>query len=484
MSKYPYVLLLRPVPSEIDKFVMDNNSKLNCTVFLINQESQSNLLFNNNYQVLIIYKMDYTPSIERFKLRTIHLNELPGIDQFNDLVNKLLIKNCVIPRIQVRPSFSIFTTTYNSYKKIYRAWNSLQKQVFRDFEWVIIDDSPDSKHFDFLIDTFKNVHNIRLYRRSENSGNIGNVKNEAVSLCRGKYVLELDHDDEILPDCLKDSWNYFESHPDVGFIYMDFINIYEDSTNFMYSDFICKGYGSYYSQKYNDKWVYVYNTPNINNITMSHLVCCPNHPRIWNREVLLKIGNYSEFLPICDDYEVLLRTFLNTKRAKIPKVGYIQYMNEGNNNFSLIRNSEINRIGPGYIFPGFYSEFNIHEYSKEIDSYENKDYMFFHSVIWNREDYVNKRANDVYNPDYSMQYCILTLDSLKSNLDLILREYSNNENDFILLDSIPIQELFDFLDSNELTRFKCYSLKGYSPEQLKNYFLVTYLSTKNHLIIT
>ena len=65
---------------------------------------------------------------------------------------------------------------------------------------------------------------MRLYRRSCNSGNIGNVKNEAVSLCRGKYVLELDHDDEILPDVLKDSVEYFEAHPDVGFIYMDFIN--------------------------------------------------------------------------------------------------------------------------------------------------------------------------------------------------------------------------------------------------------------------
>ena len=32
---------------------------------------------------------------------------------------------------------------------------------------------------------------IRLYKRDKNSGNIGNVKNEAISLCRGKYVLEL-----------------------------------------------------------------------------------------------------------------------------------------------------------------------------------------------------------------------------------------------------------------------------------------------------
>ena len=131
---------------------------------------------------------------------------------------------------------------------------------------------------------------------------------------------------------------------------MDFINIYENGKNFKYDDFICKGYGGYYCQKYNDKWVNVYITPNINNITLSHLVCCPNHPRIWRRETLLTMDNYSEFLPICDDYEILLRTAISTKIVKINKLGYIQYMNNDNNNFSLIRNSEINRIGPHHIF--------------------------------------------------------------------------------------------------------------------------------------
>ena len=32
---------------------------------------------------------------------------------------------------------------------------------------------------------------------------------------------------------------------------------------------------------------------------------------------MMKLENYSEFLPICDDYEILLRTALNTKIVKI-----------------------------------------------------------------------------------------------------------------------------------------------------------------------
>jgi glycosyltransferase involved in cell wall biosynthesis len=100
-----------------------------------------------------------------------------------------------------------------------------------------------------------------LYRRSENSGSIGNVKNEAVALCRGKYVLEMDHDDEILPTVLEDATIVFTKDgekEEIGFIYMDFINIYENGDNFRYGDNICKGYGSYYCQKYNDKSCFVF----------------------------------------------------------------------------------------------------------------------------------------------------------------------------------------------------------------------------------
>ena len=73
---------------------------------------------------------------------------------------------------------------------------------------------------------------IRLYKRDCNSGNIGNVKNEAVGLCRGKYVLELDHDDIILPSLLKDAYGVFESDEEIGFVYGDFANVYENWANF------------------------------------------------------------------------------------------------------------------------------------------------------------------------------------------------------------------------------------------------------------
>jgi glycosyltransferase involved in cell wall biosynthesis len=490
--KYPCVIFYRKeryIP-EVDSLFFENNHKLNCTIYFISDDSKLNYLFNSNYQILITYGPDESEysSVnkiipDRVRGRWIHFKEITDLNQFNNSINYCFVNICSLPRLKTRPVFSIFTTTYNSYDKILRAYGSLKKQTFIDYEWVIIDDSPDESHFVFLKKLFSEDNKIRLYRRSENSGNIGNVKNEAVSLCRGNYVLELDHDDEILPDVLFDSVKYFENNPDVGFIYMDFINICENGKNFHYGDFICKGYGGYYSQKYNDKWVYVYITPNINNITLSHLVCCPNHPRIWTRSALIESGNYSEFLPICDDYEILLRTFVNTKMAKIHKLGYIQYMNESNNNFSLIRNDEINRIGPQFIQPIFYNKFNIHERAKELNCYEDQNYIYDHSEIWKREDYKHVYSNEVFNPDYDKQYCVIGILNLITNLDTIKELYQNLRNDFILLDSCPIEELWECLDSNQLQRFKCYSLADHSNELLEKYFMVMYKSVSEYSII-
>jgi len=493
-NKYPYILFLRyDKYSFIDDYLLENKDKLNCSLFIINKEIDLNFLFNPSYQILITFgesEIEYCKIVnsviaDRFRKRWIHFNEIKNIDEFNFSVNYCFIDNCLKSRISVRPIFSIFTTTYNSYDKIFRCYNSLKNQKLLDWEWVIIEDSPDDNHFFFLRAIIKNDNRVRLYKRSENSGNIGNVKNEAVSLCRGNYVLELDHDDEIVNTCLSDSTSYFDNNKEVGFIYMDFINIYEDGTNFWYSDFICGGYAGYYSQKYNGKWVYVYMTPNINNNTLSHLTLCPNHPRIWRKDILIDSGNYCEFLPICDDYEILIRTALNTKMAKIHKLGYIQYMNKSNNNFSLIRNGEINRIGPQFISRIFHENHQINEKMKVLDAFEDPKYRYHHEKLWKREDdFEHKYCNNIVNLDYKKQYCFIGLDSVIKNIDYIKKLYEDPTNDFIVLDNkCNHTYLWWKLDYYKLDRFKGYSLIDESEKELIHYFLRLYKSTDDYEII-
>jgi glycosyltransferase involved in cell wall biosynthesis len=491
--KYPYIIFYRLERfSKIDKFFIENNEKLTCSLFFTCDYNDLNKLYDSNYQILVTYGDDegeYINNVnsiiaERMRRRWIHFNKIDTIDDFNRGVNYCFIHNCALDRELVRPVFSVFTPAYNSYHKIERVYNSLKNQTLKDWEFIVIDDSPDDKHFNFLRKLMINDSRVRLFRKSENNGNIGNLKNEAVSLCRGKYVLEFDHDDEILPFVLQDAVNCFENYTEVGFIYMDAIMLYENGNNYSYGDFISKGYGNYYCQKYKNNWVYVYNTPNINNITLSHLVCCPNHPRIWRKSALIKAGNYSEFLPICDDYEIILRTAINTKIAKICKFGYIQYMNDNNNNFSLIRNSEINRIGPDFISPIFYNIFKINQHMKSLDAYEDETYIYNPVKLWQRsDDYQHKFCNKIINFDYDYQYCILGIDSLILNKQKIYSLYLNERNDFIILDNkCDINYLQNYLDSCGLSRFKCYTLIDETFNNLKKYFMM-YKSCDNFEII-
>ena len=496
--KYPFILFFRDDKyNYIDTIIKNNSDKLDCTLHIINKKEKLNKFYKQIYPLLITFGpalKEYENVLSEFNFvndpsisnRILHLTEFSSVQEFNKLVNEKYINICSLNRIDSRPIFSIFTPSFNSFDKIIRAFNSLKSQTLTNWEWVIIDDSPNDNNFKFLKQNLSNDSRIRIYRRFENNGFIGNVKNEAISLCRGKYVLELDHDDEILPFVLKESADLFDLRPEVGFIYMDFINIYENGENYWYGNHICKGYGSYYCQKYNNKWVYVYNTPNINNITLSHLVCCPNHPRIWRREVLMNIGNFCEFLPICDDYEIILRTAINTKIAKIKKLGYIQYMNNENNNFSLIRNSEINRIGPQFISPHYYFKFNIHEQMRSVGAYEDEKYLNDFTIIWKRgENYEHKYCNLLVNNDFETQYCIIGLDGLLKNIDKIRELYDNISNDFIVLENkCSIEYLWAKLDALQFSKMKCHSLVDETEENLINYFKLCYATNKNYQIIT
>jgi hypothetical protein len=225
-------------------------------------------------------------------------------------------------------------------------------------------------------------------------------------------------------------------------------------------------------------------SPNINNNTMSHIVAVPNHPRIWRKSSLLEMGNYSEFLPVSDDYELILRTSVTTKMVKIPKLGYIQYMNNNNNNFSLIRNSEINRLCKDHLYVQCYDKYEINNKMKELNAYEDPIYSSQFSQIWKRKKYEYKYCNKVINVNHKKQYCIIGLDTFRKNKDVIVELYKDPDNDFLLLDSkYKVDELTRELDYLKFDKMKCYSLENHTDEELLQYFHLIYRSCKDYSII-
>jgi hypothetical protein len=223
---------------------------------------------------------------------------------------------------------------------------------------------------------------------------------------------------------------------------------------------------------------------------LSHIVSVPNHPRIWRKEVLLKIGNYSEFLPISDDYELVVRTAVKTKMARVHKLAYIQYMNNSSNNFSLIRNSEINRLCRCHLSPHCYREYKVVEKMKELGAYDNEEYLYGNSrfsQIWKRENYEFNYCNDVYNFDFDKQYCIIGIDTLKENLQEIMELYKDNDKDkrydfLVLENTINTEALTRELDYLQLDRMRCYAMSDSTNEQLEKYFHLIYRSCEDYFV--
>ena len=112
------------------------------------------------------------------------------------------------------PLITVFTPTFNRANKLYRVFESLQKQTFRDFEWVIVDDGS-SDNTTEVVEGFKKMDTdfAIVYHRQKNAGKHIAV-NKAVDLANGYFFHNADSDDAIVPNALQEFLNAWQSIPE------------------------------------------------------------------------------------------------------------------------------------------------------------------------------------------------------------------------------------------------------------------------------
>lgn len=103
---------------------------------------------------------------------------------------------------------TVFTPTYNRAYIIENLYRSLQRQTFRDFEWLIVDDGS-SDNTEEVIAAWQREGNdfpIRYYKK-ENGGKCRAI-NYGVDLAQGELFFNVDSDDYLLDDALEkvDRW--------------------------------------------------------------------------------------------------------------------------------------------------------------------------------------------------------------------------------------------------------------------------------------
>lgn len=290
---------------------------------------------------------------EKERYRWMHYNSVDDFMKSLKLLVNVFVHGVISLRSLTREKVSVFTTSYNSKKYIHRPLESLMKQTHADWEWVIYDDSHGEENWKVLQEVKKrDPSRIRIYRSDGNSGNIGNVKQIASSLCRGDFILELDHDDMLAPEALEYLVAAARRHPDCGFFYSDYCFIHEDGRNSEHPDGFALGFGGY-RRRWNDdfnRWTNISRTVPVTDITIRFLVGCPNHYRAWRTKTFQEIGGWCPDFHVADDYEILVRTFLKTRMCRVSFKSYTQFVNTPGpnettyNNFTWIRNEEIQKI--------------------------------------------------------------------------------------------------------------------------------------------
>lgn len=111
---------------------------------------------------------------------------------------------------------TVFTPTYNRAYIIENLYRSLQRQTYRDFEWLIVDDGS-SDNTEELIQKWQNEGNdfpIRYYKKA-NGGKCRAI-NYGVDFAEGLLFFNVDSDDYLLDDALEKVARWEEELPKDG----------------------------------------------------------------------------------------------------------------------------------------------------------------------------------------------------------------------------------------------------------------------------
>ncbi len=222
--------------------------------------------------------------------------------------------------------FSVFTPSHNL-DRIDRAIESLANQSFKDFEWVICLNGKAKESKDQLIEKLNNKnikHKVFCYH--SNTDKIGLLKKICCAQSNAELLVELDHDDELSPDCLEEISKYHEKH-DADFYYSDNIDI-DESTGESLTPYSSDFGWNYYTCNRTGMNVIKAFPPDP--LAFSYIWYAPNHVRVWKKKFYDSIGGHNENLDVLDDHELLCRTYIHGSVVYIPKPLYIYHRHEDN----------------------------------------------------------------------------------------------------------------------------------------------------------
>lgn len=207
------------------------------------------------------------------------------------------------------PKVSVLTPIYNTNPEHLREMiESILTQTFTDFEFLILNDSPDNKEIEEIVSEYAKHDKRVKYLKNEHNMGITPSRNSLLKVARGEYLAIFDHDDVSMPTRLEQEVAYLDNHSDIG---------------------VVSGWLEYFGVD-NNVWQTPENDSDIRIMTCDN--CYVAHTAAMIRKsVLVDNGiEYEEFFTPAEDYRLWARLLDVTRFYNIQEV-LVRYRWTGNN---------------------------------------------------------------------------------------------------------------------------------------------------------
>lgn len=123
---------------------------------------------------------------------------------------ELVFKVTTSPLPPAKPLVSILTPTWNRAAYLERVWDGLNKQTYRNIEWIVANDGSTDETVTVMQDLASRSNFSILLINADVRVGKARMDNEAIGQARGEFILWSDSDDYLLPcaiERLVEGWN-------------------------------------------------------------------------------------------------------------------------------------------------------------------------------------------------------------------------------------------------------------------------------------
>src|SRR6266566_3372474 len=118
----------------------------------------------------------------------------------------------------IKSTVSIIMSTYNDAAFLKEAIDSVLRQSFTDWEFIIINDASTDITEKIIKEYLKKDKRIIYFKNKQNVGQTKNA-NKGIGLANGKFIARIDGDDLwIDKDKLRKQIDFFEANPEYGLV--------------------------------------------------------------------------------------------------------------------------------------------------------------------------------------------------------------------------------------------------------------------------